>query len=244
MGPEAPDWTGQIEATAPETALRRRRRRARLGLQGRDKNGTGGSRAAGPGPPAQPHVQDELLPTQGTRRDRGTQPGTAGKEGRATGTLHHPGLGLPLRRSRQSKLTFPQHPGPKPDFLKLFALRTPEEFKDRSAVERLHLCSFHWGRSKPQHPNPQRCPARARGTAPVPRCSPGTGSAFPTGEPGTHRHRHRPDNARDGLEAEPALLRLPTSPHELAGFVPRLASSWQEEVSQHFRTHKPTWPQT
>lgn len=167
MGPEAPDWTGQIEATAPETALRRRRRRARLGLQGRDKNGTGGSRAAGPGPPAQPHVQDELLPTQGTRQDRGAQPGTAGKEGRATGTLRHPGLGLPLRRSRQGKLTFPQHPGPKPDFLKLFGPRTPEEFKDRSAAERLHLCSFHWDRSKAAAPEPTAVPS------PCPRHCPG-----------------------------------------------------------------------
>lgn len=219
MGPEAPDWTGQIEATAPETALRRRRRRARLGLQGRDKNGTGGSRAAGPGPPAQPHVQDELLPTQGTRQDRGAQPGTAGKEGRATGTLRHPGLGLPLRRSRQGKLTFPQHPGPKPDFLKPFALRTPEEFKDRSAAERLHLCSFHWGRPKAAAPEPTAVPS------PCPRHCPGAsllsrdGKRLPNG-----RTRHTPalgtGTARPMLGTGWRQSRRCSGPHELAEFVP------------------------
>lgn len=124
--------------------------------------------------------------------------------------------------SRQSKLTFLQHPKPEPVFLKLFAPCSPEEFKDRSAAEQLHLCSFALGPAQSRSTRTRSC---ARGTARVPRCS----QRLPSG-----RTRHTPGLGTgtnrtifgDGLEPDPTLLRLPTAPHELGVFVPsRLISA-------------------
>lgn len=248
MVPESPDWMGQIEATAPEPRSGARRGRQRVGLQCQDKSGTGVSQAAGPGPPSQPHVQDKLLPTQGTRRDEGTA-GHIGEGGQdrgarlqecAMGTLRHPlrpGLGLLPPRSRLSKLTFPQHPRLKLVLLKPSAPRTPEEFKDRSAAERLHLCSLHRDLSKAAAPEPAAVPSPCPGHCPGASLLSRDGKQLPNG-----RTRHTPALGTgidgtifgDGRDADPALRRLPTAPHELGGFVP---SSWQQEASQHFRTH-------
>lgn len=209
-----------------------------MGLQCGDKSGTGGSQAAGAGPPSQPHVQDKLLPTQGTGV---AQPGTSGKEGRdaerglqecAMGTLRHPlrpgrGLlppgpaGLPAEQINLSSTSKARTGLPKA-LCSVQSGGVQGQLGSRAASPLL----LRTGTSpEPQHPNPQLCPARARGTARVPRCS----QRLPSG-----RTRHTPGLGTgtnrtifgDGLEPDPTLLRLPTAPHELGVFVPsRLISA-------------------
>lgn len=236
MGPEAPDCMGQIEATAPKPCSGARRRRHRVGLQSQDKSGTGGSQAAGPGPPSQPHVQDKLLPMQGTRaprwHSRGARAAGVWQWGHCA-TRCAPGWGcspeIP-QGLRQSKLTFPQHPRPKPLSKALCPAHAGGVQGQVGSRAASPLLLRTGAGPKPQHPN---LPPE-----PGPRCSRGTGSGFPRENP-AHAgpwHRHRQDNFRGRAGASPGPAPAPTAPHGLGGFVPsRLILAARS--AKHFRTH-------
>lgn len=202
-----------------------------MGLQCGDKSGTGGSQAAGAGPPSQPHVQDKLLPTQGTGV---AQPGTSGKEGRdaerglqecAMGTLRHP-----LRPGRG---LLP----PRPAGLPAEQINLSSTSKARTGLPKA-LCSVQSGgvqgqlgsraasplplrtgtSPEPQHPNPQLCPRHCPGASLL--------SATSQRENPAHAgpwHRHQPDNFRGRAGARPDAAPAPDSPPR-AGSVCSLSS--------------------
>lgn len=144
--------------------------------------------------------------------------------------------------SRQSKLTFLQHPKPEPVFLKLFAPCSPEEFKDSSAAERLHLCPFALGPAQSRSTRTRSC------AQPVPAALPGCLAAlsdFPAGEPGTRRALAPAPTGQFSGTGWSQTRRCSGSrqpPTSWECLFP-LVSSRQQDVSQHFGTHKPTWPQ-
>lgn len=180
---------GQIEATAPKPCSGARRRRHRVGLQSQDKSGTGGSQAAGPGPPSQPHVQDKLLPMQGTRaprwHSRGARAAGVWQWGHCA-TRCAPGWGcspeIP-QGLRQSKLTFPQHPRPKPLSKALCPAHAGGVQGQVGSRAASPLLLRTGAGPKPQHPNLSPEPATRTWASLLSR----DGKRLPKGEPGTRR---------------------------------------------------------
>lgn len=235
MGPEAPDWKGQIEATAPKPRSGARRRRHRLGLQCQDKSGTGGSRPgcwAGSSFPAPRPGQ------AGQPVGRGHRGGTAGDKGEgglqsvAMGTLRHPlrpRLGLLPPRSRRAPGTankpFLNIHGPNLSLQNSLSRARRRSSRTGRQQSGFTFAPGHWGRSKAAAPEPAAVPS------PCPLHCPGTsllsrdGKRLPKGEPGTRRpwHRRRRDNFRGRAGARPGAAPAPDTAAQ-AGSVCSLSS--------------------
>lgn len=170
-------------------------------MQRRDKSGTGGSQAAGPGPPPHPQVQDKLLPMQGTRWDEGTgvaQPGTSGKEGRAAEGCKsvqwghcatRPGLGLlPRHPAGLSAQQINLSSASKAQTCLSKALCSAQSSRTGRQQSGFTFASSHWDRSKAAAPEPAAvpCPRHCPGASLLSR----DGKRLPNA-----RIRHTPPSA-------------------------------------------------